>query len=468
MPSVIEAAGTTQGNSNSCVSGHNEEKSASNTNSHNGAVNSEADIHPASSTPATDNTLQHYALIDNETGLCLSCEDADTLRCSLSCIICDNDFHAVCKTAKKDKSGDEVICSSTFYKTFIQAAHKIGSFGSRPGNFVFMCDHCKTNLEHKRTVAPENKVDNIDKRVNELSNSMNEMKSMLKKLVNSNSTTTPINNLHQQPPPSRTVDKTNSWKRSVLITDIMKKPNGDSVNRKDLDDLAINNSIQVSNTRIKNDGSAIFECATEKDMEILTQKINESYPNVKMKHPAEFLPTISVSNMISEYSTTDLTEIILKQNPNIKNQVDNKESFEIIDIRSHKNNNKRFQAVIRVSGTIRNIIKSHSDRVYVGSQSCPVFDRFHVQRCNKCQKLNHWMKKCTATLPTCGYCSSEDHESSSCSFKDDTVKRCCPNCKNNKFRGVSNSHTAFDSECPSYKAAMEAMKRNIPYYQSKN
>ena len=171
--------------------------------------------------------------------------------------------------------------------------------------------------------------------------------------------------------------------------------------------------------------------------------------------------------MTNQLSITELTDVIFKQNPNIKLLTDAGEIFKVLDIRCHKNNDRRFQAVIRVSEQIRKTIKNNCDRVYVGTSSCPVFDRFHIQRCNKCQKLNHFQDRCKATTPICGYCA-KNHNSTECPSKSNVSAHCCASCQDNKFRGVKNSHNAFDTECPSYKAAQERLKLNIPYYNTKN
>jgi len=62
----------------------------------------------------------------------------------------------------------------------------------------------------------------------------------------------------------------------------------------------------------------------------------------------------------------------------------------------------------------------------------------------------------------------QEHESKDCPNKVNTTLRCCANCKDNRFNGVKNSHTAFDSECPSYKAAKDRLKHRFTPQNSKN
>ena len=161
----------------------------------------------------------------------------------------------------------------------------------------------------------------------------------------------------------------------------------------------------------------------------------------------------------------------MKQNPTIEALFGNGETFKILDIRKHKFSDDRYHATIRVSNDIRIAIKKQNEKLFIGSSSCPVTSHVHVKRCNYCQKFGHFAKSgtrtCTASVPTCGHCASQQHESKDCTQKGAT---CCTNCKNNKFKGVSNSHSAFANECPSYLAQQERIKSKIFFYnlQTKN
>ena len=76
----------------------------------------------------------------------------------------------------------------------------------------------------------------------------------------------------------------------------------------------------------------------------------------------------------------------------------NEENTEVIFIAPMKDQEQeRYQAVIRVSGTIRDRIKANGNRVFVGSTSCPVYDRFFIKRCNRCQEVHHFAKDCKKT-----------------------------------------------------------------------
>ena len=93
-------------------------------------------------------------------------------------------------------------------------------------------------------------------------------------------------------------------------------------------------------------------------------------------------------------------------------------------------------------------------------------DRFYVKRCFACQQFGHYKKDCTNHI-RCGYCTSNAHGSSDCPIKDgDKFNFSCANCKdsNKDFNG----HSSHWYNCPTYIEKQDRLKKNIPYYNSKN
>ena len=154
---------------------------------------------------------------------------------------------------------------------------------------------------------------------------------------------------------------------------------------------------------------------------------------------------------------------ICSQNPQIADLIDHGNEFNILFIKSDSKSNK-CTAVVRVSCCIRDFIKANRNRIYIGINSCRVFDRFYVKRCNKCQKFGHFKDSCP-NQATCGFCS-QNHESHTCCLKDesDFTKLRCINCKRDNFTDVG--HSTFWTKCPSYAIAQKRLKSTIPYYDN--
>ena len=413
--------------------------------------------------PSTSsNSMSRYALIDSS-GICSSCHDASALKTALFCLMCNNKFHAVCTNADGDKSGNEVICARTFYGSFIKAS--TGVYSNRPGNFVFICDCCMTSFEHKKTATTEDKIDKVESRVDNLSQSVDEIKSLLIDFTSKNAGNiasavadhVSISTSNQMNYKDALVKSANT--RSVLIVENSVSP------QNSIDDIIIENGIHVNKT-IKKGAGSVFVCPTQEDRDKLDKKLNEKFPEIKTRLPPDLLPTISLANLGTQYQESDLKEIIFKEHRDIKFFVDQGEKFEVISVKPQKKDNSKFHATIRTSNSIRKIIKNLGDRLYIGSNSSPIYDTFHVKRCNKCQKYNHYHSDCKAKDPTCGHCS-EKHESNACPSKDSpNFQAKCTNCTHKNVQ--CEAHSTFDPTCPSYKAEQEKLRKMISFYNQKN
>ena len=405
-----------------------------------------------------------YAYIDGS-GTCTSCHDTTAKLSKLTCLFCQLNFHSTCKDATKgDKTGKQVICTSSFYKTFNTVTSGQGVNSERHGNFVFVCDSCMTTFEQDRASTSESKVDVIDRRVDNLAQSVEEMKSMLNQLVNK-----------PPPPPPPPVPATPSsphrpsyaaaLKRSVLVVDT---PDEDQTVSKTVDSIISDNAIHVDKKYINHDKKTVIVLPTEKDCNALKAKISSVIPTVTTHTPPDRLPTISISNIQSEFTEAELTAAIFQSHPDIKSLVDAGNSFSVMKVKKQLKNNTRYQATVRVSNDIRKLIECNGNRIYILSYSCQVYDQFHIKRCNKCQKFGHYEDKCNPKAPVCGHCSEAHHSNNCPKYKSPGFIPCCANCKKGKFDSEMHSHSAFDRSCPAYIAEQNILKKSISYYSSKN
>ncbi len=336
---------------------------------------------------------KQFASID-DAGNCTSCGDATATDCSLICLFCKSGFHGVCKDAEEDQTGNDIICTRTFYRAFAKMGEGINT--SRFGTFTFVCDMCLTNYELKEASTSESKVDLIDKRVNNLSKSMDEMKDLLSKVVEISSqkpSPEPMKSPTSAPTFSEILQK--PLKRSVLILESnadSKKTDADA-----LDKIIVENAIHVDRKYENKKGETVVVCPTEQDRAVLSDKLTVNLPKIKTHQPPDRCPTISVSNLTESYEENELGKLILQAHPNINSLVVEGEIFEVMKVKPQIKNNQRFQATIRVGNTIRKIIEGQGDRLYIGSFSCRVFDHFHVKRCNNCQTFGRATKQ-TARL----------------------------------------------------------------------
>jgi len=437
--------------------------------------------------------------IDPNSGICSSCNDSDALKTSLECMFCSVNFHAVCRNVDTDKTGADIICARTFYKGYVQAVSKEGIYTRRFGTFAFVCNNCKTQSEIDRAATQTNKIDKMDRRIDNLANNISEIKSMLLAASGATPKTIPGNidekfnridkraddlansmnsimeilkkpptkpdisnpGLDAGAPTKRLYSSTVSGpERSVLVVE-----KGSDV--KAVETVIVDNFIHVDQTSVnKSDGASVYVCKSKKDRNDLQEKLLQKYPEIKTRKPAELLPTISIAYLKYSMTEGELKTALTLREPGLKKLVDAGEMFNVNKVKPHKKNDSFYQATIRVSTEIRKFIAFElNNRLYLGANSYPVFDRFHVKRCDKCHRFNHYEEACTADKVTCGHCSG-NHVSGKCPHtRERGFYPCCNNCKHStKNKETQHSHNAFSLNCPSYIDEQNKLRGNIHYY----
>ena len=256
----------------------------------------------------------------NTDGKCVSCDDATASNTALTCVFCRQKFHAVCKTATGDRSGSDTICARTFYTSFVTATSDTGVYSKRPGNFLFSCNPCLTQLEQKGAVTQESKVDVIDKRVDSLTKEFTAMKEILQTVAR---TVTQTHSANPPPPPlqtrpsyAATLNKSTA-PRSVLVVESQSSESSSSR----VEQIITDNAIHVDSSYINRNGSTVYVCPTESDRNSLKDKLTADLPEVKLFQPPEKLPTLSVANLPKEFSKEELHDMILLSQPEIKQLV---------------------------------------------------------------------------------------------------------------------------------------------------
>ena len=208
-------------------------------------------------------------------------------------------------------------------------------------------------------------------------------------------------------------------------------------------------------------GQSVFICNNEKSKKALLPHVEKVFHNRKINTPKPKLPTISVPFIVGKYEKEELLDVLGKQNEGIEFCQDNAQVLYIGQMRDREG---LYQASIRVSEDIRDKIKENDNRLCIGINSCPVFDRFFIKRCNRCQEFHHFHNDnggCKKDK-VCALCTGK-HDTRDCRTDEDHHK--CNNCV--KADRDEFSHAAFSHDCPSYIAEQDKLKKTIHYY-SKN
>ena len=407
-------------------------------------------------------------------GICNACEsEVDILQYAVQCFKCEVYFHAV-------DCCDNSYCVSaktSFTQHFRPALDKTGAYENRFGKFFFLCDTCCTEIELKKVITSEKRVDIIDKKLDNFRNEFRAELSELKKCMSSVPTVTTgssasVSNSESENPWIDTTRTKNLFNKKVLV--VKKSENsGLSINASTLRKTCVDNGIQVSKSFSTSKDEIGLVVNSEIAANTLIDKLKIAAPEHKVQNLPTKTPTVNIVGVPNDISKEDLQHELFQQNPILKKLHSDHDGqgegkFIILSISKLKNNQDVSKATVGISNTIREYMSSAcNDRIYLGNGTCKIYDSFHVKRCFKCQKYGHISEKCNHNL-ACGFCAGT-HETRNCQLKASSSQEgaCCTNCKNSdKSEHSQNSaHPAYSTDCPILKLEQIKTKKSIPFYQ---
>nr|CAI5843321.1 unnamed protein product [Callosobruchus analis] len=136
----------------------------------------------------------------------------------------------------------------------------------------------------------------------------------------------------------------------------------------------------------------------------------------------------------------------------------NQNECKVIKIMPFKRDNQKFQAIVQVDkASYEKILKAGN--VFIGLDSCKIYDAVQVSRCFNCNGFNHSSKFCKKER-SCRRCG-ENHAVKDC--KSVTLK--CVNCciRNSKVEpNVSTDHATWDIlNCSTFLEACNKLREDI-------
>ena len=438
-----------------------------------GGEDSQINVFQAQNDKADDNGHDNYDLRSEPPpepklcpdGKCSRCAAEDASDDSVSCLFCGLLFHMLCFNVTKELPSKRTYfkdnaCTKTFYTEYKKI---IDAKKRRVGNFLFVCDSCLTDQEQRNASDVKCHVQTLERKVDVMEASLREIKDLLVSKQAESVTPIPVSNPGVQAVSSspwfdeKAMEAVKSAKSKAALV-INKDEAG--MSQTDLEKMVLDHKIPVETSYENKAGNKVVILSSVADRDKLNSQISVSFPSQQTKTPPVRLPTISIANIKSEMTSSELKDIVLALNPAISNLHSKGSTFDVISVRPQRNGNK-FYGTVRVSSDVRDVIELNLDnKLYVGMMRCDVYDHFYIKRCNKCQGFYHYKDQCKATSPTCAKCG-KNHQTSQCSEKDkDNFIPSCANCK--KF-GCANGHTheASSRECYSYIAAQDALKKSI-------
>jgi hypothetical protein len=381
----------------------------------------------------------------DETGKCKKCE-RDAQNEFMECWLCTNRYHVI------ECDGVDPMVQTSFLK------NQWPNISRKWACLTFTCLACKEDAKTKQETVMSGRVRLLEETALKTNKQLEDIKSLL---------TTVINNRSQNEEKSNTVsDPELKETPTLIVVEKADQEEEEEVTKEKWSEVtkaAIKSKVGVSRSFTNKAGQSVFICNSEKSKKALLPHVEKVFHNRRINTPKPKLPTITVPFIVGKYENEELLDVLRKQNEDrgIRFSRDNAQVLFTAPMRDREG---MYQAVIRISEDIRNKIKDNDNRLCIGINSCPVFDRFFIKRCNNCQEFHHFQNDnggCKKEK-VCALCTGK-HDTRDC-HTDANMHKCinCAKADRDEF-----SHAAFSYDCPSYIAEQEKLRKSINYY-SKN
>lgn len=216
-------------------------------------------------------------------------------------------------------------------------------------------------------------------------------------------------------------------------------------------------SLQIAKVKHVKDGGVVVGCKNVSENEKLKKLAEEKLAdNYDIREIRGIYPRIRIVGFRCSYDDQTLISTLIKLNPDI---FDTTFSYKVIKISKTKRNSAIFQAVVEVDKRAYDNAM-HAGNVFIGFDSCSVYEGIDIYRCFRCSELHHTSRSCAKSFccPRCG----GDHEVTNCS----ATYLSCPNCvklrKTDKNINVAINHAAWDKlNCLAYQNALAKRRSDV-------
>ena len=373
--------------------------------------------------------------IINSEGICVACDKPAAAAC-MKCFACEDSWHVIgCAQGSEDLTTT----------TFLEKSWNVWKTSGKYKSICFVCPPCRDAKNLQRDIVNSNRISVIQENVSSVQADVQELKQAL---LNKNNGEYPA--LPQAANPVKSSD-------SVII--INNETQEHPIERKIIKQAAYSSKAAVSSTYQNKKGNTVVICENSAAKDRLAANLKESVKDRPILTPAQRLPTIRITGMEEDFPKETIFNEVKVKNQEKGIHID-ENNFKVLFTRPHAKNPRLFQAIVRVSNEVRAAIDRAGDKLFVDLNYCPVFNHFHIRRCNNCQGYNHFQDTCTKS-PRCGKCAG-NHRTDSC----DTNQVKCANCVDNKVENTG--HKTSDSTCPSYISAQKKLEQSIGFHKTKN
>lgn len=317
-------------------------------------------------------------------------------------------------------------------------------------------DEIKASVDELRKL-----IMNIIDKFETVTNSLDHLKEIDTKITNLNNN---ISNIEKNAIPTTIAQHDEIKSHKIRYSDVIKNPvliikpkntqqNSETTTSQIKQSIEDPSAFNVKGIRTVNNGSVVVSCENEDSIERMrteiSSKLGDDY-NVTI--PMKRLMQLKIFGLSSSYSKEELAAKIQLQNKTFT--TDSK-----LKVVYMKDNQTGGNAIIETDESTHNALLSIG-RLYIGWDSCRVYEYGNVLRCYKCQAFHHTAHNCR-NGDRCGRCG-ENHKSSDCKSE---MKKCinCSIFKEQSNLDIQDDHYAWDHNCSVYKHKTEVERKRLDY-----
>lgn len=368
--------------------------------------------------------------------ICGFCDNIITARKpSISCCVCKKQHHVAC----------------------ISASSELINLLKEIKGLSWKCDECLENCILIQSGEINNFLnEKVDKSLSALDDKLTSFKSEISNLVSKNtSLSTDAKNVSSQPSYSDVLK--NKTQPAVII--LPKNPD-QSISKTKCDLMSqinpANSELQLSRVKNVKNGGMVIGCQSREENEKLRKMVQDKMSDSYVVRELNGIsPRIRVAGITEKHPVDSLVNYILKCNSDI---FLNNAECKLLKFYPTKKNKDIYQAILQVDkNTYDKVIKA--GYIFIGYDSCHVFDAIQIYRCFKCNEFHHSAKKCDKPI-SCPRCSL-NHEVKDC--KEQSLR--CSNCVKliDKLNiEISTDHAVWESDkCTAYTRARDKFRMDI-------
>lgn len=219
----------------------------------------------------------------------------------------------------------------------------------------------------------------------------------------------------------------------------------------------VDSNIQLSKVKNVKNGGVVIGCKSLEENARFKKLAVEKLPSTYEVTEARGLnPRIRIVGIREKMDDDELLSIIHSMNNHL---INNNSDLKLIKFYATRKNNNIYQAIIQLDKISYNRV-IQAGNLFVGYDSCRVYDAIDIYRCYNCNEFHHSSKFCKnpCTCPRCG----ENHVVSNC--KSPILK--CVNCVSLKDKlksdNISIDHASWDiHKCTAYIQARDKIRADL-------